>query len=270
MKFMFLLMCTSFACSAHEPMAYNHIIAGGATAGLVVANRLSEDPSVTVAIVEPGKDVRDDPGVLDIDLAGVTYSPALDWAVKSSIQPQLGDRVIDHHVGTALGGTTVINSVYYIRGDKAIYDAWEQIGNPGCKNAQSPAIHPNFLSIDLDKETAVKVGRIAREMWSTEPSRQFAGTLIVPGDAALPVNATDGQWTEFLTSVPTFHCIGTCAMLPRELGGVVDPALKVYGTANLRVVDASVIPGLMSGHPSAAVYAVAEGAADLIKNNPSI
>lgn len=56
-------------------------------------------------------------------------------------------------------------------------------------------------------------------------------------------------------------------MLPRELGGVVDPTLKVYGTANVRVVDASVIPHLMSGHTSAAVYAVAERAASLIKGS---
>jgi choline dehydrogenase-like flavoprotein len=54
-------------------------------------------------------------------------------------------------------------------------------------------------------------------------------------------------------------------MLPRDLGGVVDPTFKVYGTANVRVADASVIPQLISGHTSAAVYALAERAADLIK-----
>lgn len=65
--------------------------------------------------------------------------------------------------------------------------------------------------------------------------------------------------------IPASHTIGTCAMLPRELGGVVDPTLKVHGTANVRVVDASVIPHLVSGHTSAVVYALAEKAADLIK-----
>lgn len=54
-------------------------------------------------------------------------------------------------------------------------------------------------------------------------------------------------------------------MLPQDLGGVVDPTLKVYGTANVRVVDASVIPHQMSGHTTATVYALAEKAAQLIK-----
>ena len=59
--------------------------------------------------------------------------------------------------------------------------------------------------------------------------------------------------------------IGTCAMLPRLLGGVVDSRARVHGTRNVRVVDASIIPMQLSGHTMAPIYAVAEKAADLIK-----
>jgi choline dehydrogenase-like flavoprotein len=54
-------------------------------------------------------------------------------------------------------------------------------------------------------------------------------------------------------------------MLPRSLGGVVDNNLQVYGTQNVRVVDASIMPLQVSGHLSASVYAIAEKASDLIK-----
>lgn len=53
-------------------------------------------------------------------------------------------------------------------------------------------------------------------------------------------------------------------MLPQDLGGVVDTTLKVYGTSNVRVIDASVIPQAISGHPSAAVYALAERVSGII------
>lgn len=61
-----------------------------------------------------------------------------------------------------------------------------------------------------------------------------------------------------------FHPAGTAAMLPRGLGGVVDTALRVHGTRNLRVVDAGVMPMVLGAHLQAAVYAVAERAADII------
>lgn len=62
-----------------------------------------------------------------------------------------------------------------------------------------------------------------------------------------------------------WHTLGTCSMLPRKDGGVVDPKLKVYGTKNLRVIDASVIPFEVQGNIQSSVYAVAEKGADLIK-----
>lgn len=61
------------------------------------------------------------------------------------------------------------------------------------------------------------------------------------------------------------HPLGSAAMMSKELGGVVDPELRVYGTSNVRVVDASVLPTQFSGHLTATLYAVAERASEFIK-----
>ena len=66
---------------------------------------------------------------------------------------------------------------------------------------------------------------------------------------------------------PNSHPVGTCAMMAREMGGVVDHDLRVYGTKNVRVVDASVLPLEIDGHLTSTLYAVAERAADLILSN---
>ena len=67
------------------------------------------------------------------------------------------------------------------------------------------------------------------------------------------------------TAISNYHPVGTCVMMPKAQGGVVDKKLKVYGTTNLRVVDASIMPLIPRANPQSTVYAVAERAADLIK-----
>lgn len=64
-----------------------------------------------------------------------------------------------------------------------------------------------------------------------------------------------------------YHVSGSCAVLPREDGGVVDTKLKVYGTADVRVVDASVFPLVPRGDIQATGFTVAEKAADIIKGD---
>lgn len=56
-------------------------------------------------------------------------------------------------------------------------------------------------------------------------------------------------------------------MLPRSMGGVVDSRLKVYGTSNVRVVDSSIQPMQIGGHPTANLYAIAERVSDMIKED---
>lgn len=72
-----------------------------------------------------------------------------------------------------------------------------------------------------------------------------------------------------LTDRSNFHPVGTAAMMPRSMGGVVSNRLMVYGTSNVRVVDASVLPYQMCGHLTSTLYAVAERAADFIKEDAS-
>ena len=67
------------------------------------------------------------------------------------------------------------------------------------------------------------------------------------------------------SAISMWHCAGTCSMMPREKGGVVDDHLVVYGTSNLRIVDSSIIPLIPRANIQSTVYAVAERAADLIK-----
>lgn len=67
--------------------------------------------------------------------------------------------------------------------------------------------------------------------------------------------------------VTEYHPSGTTSMMPLDMGGVVNPRLMVYGTANLRVVDAGIIPLLPAAHIQAAVYAIAERAAAMIKKD---
>ncbi|KUI56409.1 Oxygen-dependent choline dehydrogenase [Cytospora mali] len=69
------------------------------------------------------------------------------------------------------------------------------------------------------------------------------------------------------TATAAYHSCGTAAMLPKDKGGVVDSKLVVYGTENLRVVDASIFPLIPRGNILSSVYAVAEKAADIIKGH---
>ncbi|KAI1410105.1 putative GMC oxidoreductase [Hypoxylon sp. FL1857] len=132
-----------------------------------------------------------------------------------------------------------------------------------------PAIDPEYFLIDFDLAVQTGLGRLSQELWYTNPIRDLVVDNLVPGEASLPRNATDSQWATFIaaTSTPNHHPIGTASMMSRELGGVVDPKLKVYGTSNVRVVDASVLPMQISGHLTATLYAVAERAAEFIKDS---
>ncbi|KAH6632868.1 glucose oxidase [Chaetomium tenue] len=132
-----------------------------------------------------------------------------------------------------------------------------------------PLVDPRIFLADFDLSIMVAAGKVAQKFWLSEPMKT-KGTVIgpiVPEEVDLPNNATNAQWQLYLrdTVVANSHPTGTAAMMSRALGGVVDPELRVYGTANVRVVDASVVPLQVSGHLTATLYGLAERASDIIK-----
>lgn len=135
-------------------------------------------------------------------------------------------------------------------------------------NASAPAsINPNYFMLDYDIRQQTGTAKMGRIVGNTEPLANMFQNETIPSLATVPADATDAEWAEWLKSTyrSNFHYISTAAMMPKELGGVVDSNLLVYGTQNVRVVDASVIPFQVCGHLTSTLYAVAERAADIIK-----
>lgn len=91
---------------------YDYIIVGGGTSGLVVANRLSEDPNVSVLVIEAGDSVLNNPNVTDASGPGRALGSDIDWQYESTSQTYAGNQPQVFRAGKALGGTSTINGMY--------------------------------------------------------------------------------------------------------------------------------------------------------------
>ena len=110
---------------------FDYIIVGAGTAGCVLANRLSADPKKSVLLLEAGK--KDNYFWIDIPV-GYLYTianPRTDWCFETEPEAGLNDRSIGYARGKVLGGSSSINAMIYMRGQKSDYDHWETLGNKG-------------------------------------------------------------------------------------------------------------------------------------------
>ncbi|QRV84518.1 GMC oxidoreductase [Ceratobasidium sp. AG-Ba] len=111
---------------------FDYLVIGGGTAGLVVAARLSEDPKVTVGVIEAGQYIQNDPFVDTPRLSGnLQGNPKYDWMFETIPQPNLNNRVLPIPRGKGLGGSSMINLMVFDRASKAEYDGWSKLGNTG-------------------------------------------------------------------------------------------------------------------------------------------
>ncbi|RYP52733.1 hypothetical protein DL768_002162 [Monosporascus sp. mg162] len=113
-----------------ETDTFDYVIIGGGTSGLVVANRLSEDASVTVLVVEHG--YIDNNPYTQIPQAVAQFPDTAElWNVTSAPEPYLGGSTFPVRMASVVGGGSVVNGMLADRGSKADYDAWEALGNEG-------------------------------------------------------------------------------------------------------------------------------------------
>ena len=123
-------------------------------------------------------------------------------------------------------------------------------------------IHPNYLSHEEDVQQMLEGVKLLRKLASSPALAEIIETETRPGPAVHSDTDLIADIRERSSTV--FHPTSTCMMGPDQKTAVVDSNCRVYGTRQLRVVDASIFPGVISGNTNAPVMMVAEKAADLI------
>ncbi len=121
---------------------FDYVIVGAGSSGATLAARLSEDPSVSVCLIEAGP--RDTHPAISIPLGLIWLSkhPKLNWLYTSTAQEGLGGRQVSVPRGKVLGGSSAINGMIYIRGQAADYDGWAA---QGCAGWSFDDVLPYFM-----------------------------------------------------------------------------------------------------------------------------
>ncbi|KAF5369212.1 hypothetical protein D9757_010031 [Collybiopsis confluens] len=117
-----------FLQSSADLQAYDFVVIGAGPGGAAVSNRLTEDPNVSVLVVEAGG-TNNDSITIDVPLLCTMLTPNTqwDWNYTTTPQPNLNDRVLPFPRGLGLGGTSAVNCLVYTRGSKQNIDRWAEL-----------------------------------------------------------------------------------------------------------------------------------------------
>ncbi len=134
---------------------------------------------------------------------------------------------------------------------------------------EAPVIQPNYLEAEEDRKVLIAGMKLARRLMRTEPLAPYFDFEQYPGDHI----QTDAELLQIARErgTTTFHVMGSCRMGPSsDATSVVDEKLRVRGIDNLRVVDASIMPTMLSANLNAGAMMIGEKGADMILNKPAL
>ena len=134
---------------------------------------------------------------------------------------------------------------------------------------EKPIIQPNYLAEEEDRRVTVGAMKLARKLMHTDAMKPYFDFEEYPGDQV----QTDEELIDAARRCgsTTYHVMGTCRMGPRtDSTSVVDDQLRVHGLEGLRVIDASIMPTMMSANINAATMMIAEKGADMVLGKPQL
>ncbi|KAI0015262.1 glucose-methanol-choline oxidoreductase [Xylariomycetidae sp. FL0641] len=239
-------VASSWAAPNHL-RSFDYVIVGGGTAGLTVANRLTEDPRVTVAVIEAGTSVQDVVGNLSEvpAYASAIQSEAttnldLGWGFQTTPQPGLGGAIVDYPRAKTLGGCSSINNVAYARSSKGAFQLWAD--TVGDQSYTWDEVLPYYLkSMDFTPpnaetrlanatpqwdNTATATGgpldvtyAAYSESWSTWVAKGLASIGMAPTGALIGGSLIGSTWQMYTVDHATGHRVSSDTAFLRPVQG---------------------------------------------------
>ena len=136
--------------------SYDYIIVGGGTAGCILADKLTADGRNQVLLLEAGDKPRSIWIPIPAGFTKLLSSEKYNWRFKSEPEPSTNGRVIPVHRGKGLGGSSLINGMIYVRGQKQDYDSWER---EGAKGWNFDTLEPYFRDLERYQEGGKSRGK---------------------------------------------------------------------------------------------------------------
>jgi len=157
--------------SAHGIMdrtseTYDYIVIGAGSAGCVLARRLSDDPGSRVLLVEAGPEADRFWVKAPAGMARLYFHKEMNWNYFTEPMPQLHDRRMYWPRGKALGGSSAINGMVYIRGHRNDFDTWQNLGNPGWGFDD---VLPYFKRMEHNERGADAYRGVDGPLWISDP-----------------------------------------------------------------------------------------------------